>query len=80
MVKSDMAPENAHDEGIEGGMLTGTFALVRVYIDRKIDPCIFLMLPSTYIIKICYRFTLKCPELCTVTATRGPVSGYPDTN
>ena len=38
MVKSDMAPENAHDEGIEGGMLTGTFALVRV--DRKIDPCI----------------------------------------
>ena len=38
--KGDMAQENAHNEGVEHGMKTGTFAFVRG--DKKVPSCIVL--------------------------------------
>ena len=40
MAKGDLAPENAHNEGVEHGMKTGTFAFVRG--DKKVPSCIVL--------------------------------------
>ena len=41
MAKGDLAPENAHNEGVEHGMKTRIFASVRR--DRKVPSCIILL-------------------------------------
>jgi len=41
MAKGDLAPENAHNEGVEHGMKTRIFAFARR--DDKVSSCIILL-------------------------------------
>ena len=61
MAKGDLAPENAHNEGVEHGMKTRIFAFVRR--DDKVSSCIIILSGNASLMSNQYRFAQSCPEL-----------------
>ena len=61
MAKGDLAPENAHNEGVEHGMKTRIFAFARR--DDKVSSCIILLSGDASLMSNQYRFAQSCPEL-----------------
>ena len=61
MAKGDLAPENAHNEGVEHGMKTRIFAFVRR--DDKVSSCIIILSGNASLMSNQHRFAQSCPEL-----------------
>ena len=61
MAKGDLAPENAHNEGVEHGMKTRIFAFVRR--DDKVSSCIIILSGNASLMSNQYRFAQSCPTL-----------------
>ena len=61
MAKGDLAPENAHNEGVEHGMKTRIFAFARR--DDKVSSCIILLSGDASLMSNQYRFAQSCLKL-----------------